>query len=111
MQSTAIQNPSLTQNLPTTVTTILATPASPSAYIAHAITFCNKLSTAVTVTCSIYNGTIDVYIVFAQTIAGNDTMALGGDFFKEAITNGFSIRALCNTVSAVDVVVSYTQFT
>lgn len=110
MQTTAIQNPSLTQNLPTAITTILATPAASAAFIVSGLTFCNKTASPVTVNVSVYNGTTDTYLAYGQTIDANDTMAFGGDYFKAQITNGFSLRALCSVANAVDVTVHYAQF-
>jgi hypothetical protein len=111
MQTTTIQNPALTQNLPTSITQIVPTPAAATGRIISALTFCNKTASAVTVQVSVYNGTTDFFIVYNQTIAPLDTLVLGGGNLKQLLTNGFSMRALCNTSNAVDVTASYTDFT
>lgn len=111
MQSVAIQAPSLTQNLPTTVTTILAAPSGSAGSIVTAVTFANKTGGNVTVQCSIFNTSIDVYLVFNAIIAPGDTLVLGGGNLKIQLLTGYSLRALCNTSNAVDVTVSYSNFT
>jgi hypothetical protein len=109
MQTITIQNPSLTSSLGTTVTTILPAPAS--AAIVSAITFCNKSAGTVTVQCSVYNGSTDTYLVYNAPIAVGDTLVLGGGNLKVQLGSSTSLRALCNTASAVDVTVSYSTFT
>jgi hypothetical protein len=111
MQSVAIQAPSLTTNLPTSVTQILAAPAGSAGFIVTAVTFANKSAGNVTVQCSVFNGTTDFYLVFNASIAPGDTLVLGGGNLKLQTLIGYSLRALCNTASAVDVTVHYSQFT
>jgi hypothetical protein len=110
MQTSIVSNPSLTTNLGTAISTILPTPSASTYQIVSGITLCNKTNAAVTVNVTCYNGTTDVYLAYQQTIGAYDTMTLGGDFFKAAITPGFSLRALCNTASAVDVCVFYLTY-
>ena len=110
MQTTTIQAPAVTRNLPTSISQVLATPGS-GGIIFSGASFCNKTAGAVTVNFTVYDGTNDTYIAFQQTIAPFDTLTFGGDFFKAQITNGWSLRALCNTASAVDVSIFSTLFT
>jgi hypothetical protein len=110
MQTTAIQPPSLTQNLPTTITQVLATPGASAAFVVSGVTFCNKTGGVVTVTFTCFNGSVDTNLAFQQSIGALDTLTFGGDFFKAAITNGFTLRALCSTPNSVDVAIFYTQF-
>lgn len=111
MQTVTVQNPSLTQALPTSITTILATPAVNTAFLVSGVSFCNTTNAAVTINFSCYNGTVDTYIAYQQTINAYDTLTFGGDFFKAVITNGFSLRALASVASSVHVAIFYTQFT
>jgi hypothetical protein len=111
MQTTNIQNPALTSNLPTSITQVVATPSASTGRIVSSISFCNKSGGAVTVQVSLYNGTTDFYLAFNAIIAQGDTLVLGGGNLKLLLTNGFSLRALCNTSNAVDVIACYTDFT
>lgn len=111
MQTTSIQNPSLTQNLGTSISTILATPPASTGSIVAGVTFANKTGATVTVQFSVFNGTTDFFIAFNAPIAAGDSLVFGGGTLKFLLTNGFSLRALCNTPSAVDVTVHYTNFT
>jgi hypothetical protein len=111
MQTTAIQPPSLTASLPTSITQILATPAASTGFIVSGVTFANKTGATVTVTFTLFNGTTDFNIAFQAPVAAGDTLVFGGENLKFMLTNGFSLRALCNTATAVDVTVSYVSFT
>jgi hypothetical protein len=111
MQTTNIQNPALTTNLPTSITQVIPTPAASTGRIVSCISFANKSGGNVTVQVTVYNGTTDFYVAFNTVIAAGDTLVLGGGNLKITLTNGFSMRALCNTSSAVDVVACYTDFT
>jgi hypothetical protein len=111
MQTTSIQNPSLTQNLSTSIATILATPPSATGSIVSGVTFANKSGGTVTIQFSVFNGTTDFYVAFNAPIAAGDSLVFGGENLKLMLTNGFSLRALCNTASAVDVTVHYANFT
>src|SRR5580693_1567185 len=99
MQTTTIQPPTLTPSLPTSITQILATPAGGTGRIVSGITFANKSAGAITVQCSIFNVATDVWLAFNAPIAVGDTLALGGENLKVMLTNGFSLRALCNTAT------------
>jgi hypothetical protein len=111
MQTATIQNPSLTSSLGTSVSTILASPPASTYAAVSSVSFCNKSGGQITVQCSLYNGTTDFYIAFNSPIAVGDTLVFGGEAMKFLLANGFSLRALCNTASACDVVVTYTYFT
>jgi hypothetical protein len=111
MQTTNIQNPSLLSSLSTAVQTLVATPAPASGLIVSALTFCNKSSANVTVTCSIYNGTTDFYLAYNAPVAIGDTLVLGGDVLKVMLTNGFSIRGYASAINSVDFTASSVLFT
>ncbi len=111
MQTTTIQNPSLSSSLATSVQTLVATPAASSALIVSALTFCNKSGSPVTVTCSIYNGTSDFYLAYNAPVAVGDTLVLGGENLKITLTNGFSIRGFASATASVDFTASSVLFT
>jgi hypothetical protein len=109
MQTSQILSPQLTSNLPTTITTILTAPTGSNYLVVTAITFANKTGSPVTVQCSIYNGTTDVYLVYNAVVGTGDTLVLGGQNLKVTLGAGYSLRALAGTASAIDVTVSATQ--
>lgn len=111
MQTSQIQAPSLTSSLGTSVATILAGPPASTYTAVSAITFCNKSGATCWVSCSVYNGTTDVYLAYQTPVLAGDTLVLGGVNLKVLLSNGFSLRALAQTAAAIDVTVSSVQFT
>jgi hypothetical protein len=108
-QTATIQNPAVTQNLPTSLTQILATPGS-GGIIVSGLTICNKTGATVTYGLTCYNGSAHTYLAFTQNIGAFDTVTFGGDFFKAAITAGYSLYAIAGTANALDVACFSTLF-
>lgn len=111
MQTTNIQNPALVSSVGTSIVQLVAAPAGGTGRIVSALTFANKSGAEITVQCSIFNGATDFFLAFNARIGVGDTLVLGGGNLKVQLTNGFSIRGLCNTAAACDFTASYTDFT
>lgn len=110
MQVTTLLNPALLNNVPTSITALTGVIPASTAWIISALTFCNKVGVAVTVTVTIFNGTTDTNIAFNAPIAVGDTLVLGGENLKIIIGTGYSIRCLCSASNSVDASASVAQF-
>ena len=95
------------QNIGTTVTPVggYVVPASTTT-TAIGLTVANTVSTAVNVSVSLYNGTVDTYIVRnALLIPGQTQILVGGDQ-KIVLQTGDSIRVISDTAASIDSILS-----